>query len=135
MLQPKKTEWRKQRKVRVSGNETAGTTVAFGSIGLKAVGFARLTARQIEAARKAIVRCTARQGQLWIRVFPHTPVTRKPNEVRMGSGKGAVDFWCAPIRPGRVIFELGGVDEATARQAFTQASEKLPFACKIVTPI
>ena len=135
MLQPKKSEWRKRRKGRLSGAETRGTTPAFGSLALKALGFARLTARQIEAARKAIVRCTARQGQLWIRVFPDCPVTRKPNEVRMGSGKGNVEFYCAPVRPGRVIFELGGVDEAVARKAFAQAAEKLPFQCKIVVPV
>jgi large subunit ribosomal protein L16 len=133
MMQPKKTKWRKRRKGRLSGLENRAVAISFGSYALKATDFCHLKSNQIEAARKIIARATNRQGQLWIRVFPDWPVTRKPNEVRMGSGKGSVDHWCFRVRPGRIIFELDGVSLEVAQRAFALASEKLPFECKMIS--
>jgi large subunit ribosomal protein L16 len=133
MLQPKKLAWRKQRKGRITGNETRGTTLAFGEFGLKAIESERITARQIEAARRAISRQMKRQGKIFIRIFPDIPVTKKPAEVRMGSGKGSVEYYVFKVRPGRILFELQGVDEVVAREALRLASMKLPIKCKIVS--
>lgn len=133
MLQPKKVKWRKQRKGRITGQETRGTKLAFGEFGLKAIEADRITARQIEAARRAISRQMRRQGKIFIRVFPDIPVTKKPAEVRMGSGKGSVEYYVFKVRPGRVLFELVGVQESVAREALRLAAMKLPVKCKIVT--
>lgn len=127
MLQPKRTKFRKAHKGRIHGNAKGGTDLNFGSIGLKALSPERVTARQIEAARRAITRHIRRQGKLWIRIFPDTPVTKKPLEVRQGKGKGNVEYWVAQIQPGRIMFEIEGVDEALAREAFSLAAAKLPF--------
>lgn len=118
MLQPKRTKYRKQFKGRNRGLALVGNSVKFGEYGLKAVGRSRLTARQIEAARRAIARCVQRGGKIWIRIFPDKPITRKPLEVRMGSGKGSVEYWVALIQPGRILFEIEGVNEKEARDAF-----------------
>jgi large subunit ribosomal protein L16 len=133
MLQPKKLAWRKQRKGRITGNETRGTTLAFGEFGLKAMESERITARQIEAARRAISRQMKRQGKIFIRIFPDIPVTKKPAEVRMGSGKGSVEYYVFKVRPGRVLFELQGVEEEVAREALRLASMKLPIKCKVIS--
>ncbi len=135
MLQPKKTKFRKAHKGRIHGNAKGGTTLTFGSIGLKALAPDRVTARQIEAARRAITRHIRRQGQLWIRVFPDVPVSKKPLEVRQGKGKGSVEFWACRVKPGRVMFELGGVEHDLAREALERAAMKLPIATKIVTRV
>jgi large subunit ribosomal protein L16 len=135
MLQPKKLAWRKQRKGRITGNETRGTTLAFGEFGLKAIESERITARQIEAARRAISRQMKRQGKIFIRVFPDIPVTKKPAEVRMGSGKGSVEYYVFKVRPGRILFELQGVQEEVAREALRLASMKLPIKCKIISNV
>ncbi|MES2729151.1 MAG: 50S ribosomal protein L16 [Pseudomonadota bacterium] len=135
MLQPKKTKYRKQMKGRVAGNAKGGFTLAFGDFGLKAIAPDRITARQIEAARRAITRHLRRQGKLFIRVFPDVPISKKPLEVRMGSGKGSVEYWAARVKPGRIMFELNGVPEDMAREAFTLASAKLPIATKFVKRI
>lgn len=135
MLSPKKTKFRKQHKGRIHGVAKGGFTLAFGSFGLKALEPERITARQIEAARRSITRAMKRQGKLWIRVFPDVPVSSKPAEVRMGSGKGAPEFWVAKIKPGRVLFELDGVPAALAEHAFTLAAAKLPIKTKFVTRI
>lgn len=132
MLSPKKTKFRKAFKGRIHGNARSGTEVSFGTYGLKAVDPARITARQIEAARRAITRHMRRAGRLWIRIFPDVPVSRKPAEVRMGSGKGSPEFWVCRVKPGRVMFELNGVPEDVARVAFELASEKLPIGTKFV---
>ncbi len=126
MLQPKRTKYRKQQKGRNRGLAQVGNTVAFGDFGLKAVSRGRLTARQIEAARRAITRYVRRGGKIWIRVFPDLPVSRKPLEVRMGSGKGNVEYWVARIQPGRVLYEMEGVSEDVAREALRLAASKLP---------
>jgi large subunit ribosomal protein L16 len=126
MLQPKRTKYRKQQKGRNRGLAQVGSTVAFGDFGLKAVSRGRLTARQIEAARRAITRYVRRGGKVWIRVFPDLPVSRKPLEVRMGSGKGNVEYWVARIQPGRVLYEMEGVSEDVAREALRLAASKLP---------
>ncbi len=126
MLQPKRTKFRKQQKGRNRGLAQVGNTVAFGDYGLKAVSRGRLTARQIEAARRAITRYVRRGGKIWIRVFPDLPVSRKPLEVRMGSGKGNVEYWVARIQPGRVLYEMEGVSEEVAREALRLAASKLP---------
>ncbi|MCL5798902.1 MAG: 50S ribosomal protein L16 [Gammaproteobacteria bacterium] len=126
MLQPKRTKYRKQQKGRNRGLAQVGSTVAFGDFGLKAVSRGRLTARQIEAARRAITRYVRRGGKVWIRVFPDLPVSRKPLEVRMGSGKGNVEYWVARIQPGRVLYEMEGVSEEVAREALRLAASKLP---------
>ena len=127
MLQPKRTKYRKQMKGRNPGLATRGNTVAFGQFGLKATTRGPLSARQIEAARRAITRHVKRGGKIWIRVFPDTPITAKPLEVRQGSGKGNVDHWVAKIQPGRVLYEIEGVSEEIAREAFRLAAAKLPL--------
>src|SRR6202012_3023724 len=132
MLSPKRTKYRKAHKGRIRGVAQSGTTLNFGAFGLKALEPERITARQIEAARRAITRHIKRQGRLWIRIFPDVPVSSKPAEVRMGSGKGAPDFWVARVKPGLILFELDGVDGPTARGAFERAAEKLPIDVKIV---
>lgn len=135
MLQPKKTKYRKQFKGRISGNAKGGTDLNFGSHGLKALAPERITSRQIEAARRVLARMMKRQGRIWIRVFPDTPVTKKPLEVRMGSGKGSVELWVAKIKPGRVMFEIEGVAPEIAREALARAADKLPLDCKVIERI
>jgi large subunit ribosomal protein L16 len=125
MMQPKRTKYRKMHKGNLAGVAIRGSTVAFGDYGLKATGRARMTAREIEAARRAMTRYVKRGGQIWIRVFPDVPITQKPLEVRMGSGKGNVEYWVAKVTPGRMLFEIEGVPEATAREAFRLAAAKL----------
>lgn len=132
MLQPKRTKFRKAHKGRIHGNAPGGTSLNFGSYGLKAMAPERITARQIEAARRAITRHIKRQGRLWIRVFPDVPVSSKPAEVRMGSGKGSPEFWAARVKPGRILFELDGVAGDVARGAFERAAAKLPIKTKMV---
>ncbi|UQA61525.1 50S ribosomal protein L16 [Polyangium aurulentum] len=132
MLSPKRTKFRKMQKGRVRGVATTGSDVSFGDFGLQALEPARVTARQIEAARMAIQRHVKRAGKLWIRVFPDRPVTKKPLEVRMGGGKGAPEEWAAAVRPGRVMYEISGVTEDVAREAFRLAAHKLPMACKFI---
>ncbi len=131
MLQPKRTKFRKAFKGRNRGLAN-GTDVSFGQFGLKAVGRGRLTARQIEAARRAMTRHVKRQSQIWIRVFPDKPITSKPLEVRQGKGKGSVEYWVAQIQPGKVLYEMGGVPEALAREAFNLAARKLPIKTTFV---
>ena len=133
MLQPKRTKFRKQHKGRNRGLAQRGNKVSFGAIGLKAVERGQLTARQIEAARRAMTRHVKRGGKIWIRVFPDKPITSKPLEVRMGKGKGNVEYWVAQIQPGRMLYEMEGVDEEIAREAFELAAAKLPFKTTIVT--
>lgn len=133
MLQPKRTKFRKQFKGRNRGLAQRGNTVAFGEFGLKATDRCRLTARQIEAARRAMTRYVKRGGKVWIRVFPDKPVTAKPLEVRQGSGKGNVEFWVALVQPGTVLYEMEGVTEAIAREAFRLAASKLPVATTFVS--
>ena len=132
MLQPKKTKFRKAHKGRIKGNAKGGTTLNFGSYGLKALTAERITARQIEAARRAITRHMKGAGRVWIRIFPDVPVSKKPTEVRMGKGKGAPEFWACRVKPGRIIFEVDGIDEATARIALYKASTKLPIKTKFI---
>src|SRR6476619_3290055 len=132
MLQPKRTKYRKAHKGRIHGNAKGGTALNFGTYGLKAVDPERLTARQIEAARRAITRAMKRTGRVWIRIFPDVPVSAKPAEVRMGSGKGAPELWVARVKPGRIMFELDGVNDATAREALTLGAAKLPIKTRIV---
>lgn len=132
MLMPKRTKWRKQQRGRNRGKATRGVTVAFGEYGLQTLEAAHLTARQIEAARVAMTRHVKRGGKVWIRVFPDKPMTKKPAETRMGKGKGAPEFWVAPIKPGRVLFELAGVPAELAREAFDLAAHKLPVKTRIV---
>ena len=132
MLQPKRTKFRKQHKGRNRGLAQRGNTVAFGEYGLKATGRGRLTARQIEAARRAMTRYVKRGGKIWIRVFPDKPITKKPLEVRQGKGKGNVEYWVAQIQPGRMLYEMEGVTEDIAREAFRLAAAKLPFATTVV---
>ena len=127
MLQPKRTKFRKQMKGRNRGLAHRGSSISFGDYGLKALGRGRLTARQIEAARRALTRHVKRGGKIWIRVFPDKPITQKPLEVRQGKGKGNVEYWVAQIQPGRIMFEIEGVDEELAREAFGLAASKLPF--------
>ena len=133
MLQPKKTKYRKQFKGRIHGNAKGGFTLNFGSYGLKSVEPERVTARQIEAARRAITRQMKRQGRVWIRVFPDVPVTSKPAEVRMGSGKGAIDYWAARVAPGRILFEIDGVPDDVAREALRLGAAKLSVKTRVVT--
>jgi len=133
MLQPKRTKFRKQMKMRNAGMATRGADVSFGEFGLKATTRGRITARQIEAARRAISRHLKRGGKVWIRIFPDKPITQKPLEVRMGSGKGNVEYWVAQIQPGKVLYEIDGVPEALAREAFKLASAKLPVLTTFVT--
>ena len=132
MLQPKRTKFRKQMKGRNRGLAHRGSKVSFGEYGLKATGRGRITARQIESARRAMTRHIKRGGKIWIRVFPDKPITQKPLEVRQGKGKGSVEYWVAQIQPGRVMFEIEGVDEELAREAFSLASAKLPFETTFV---
>lgn len=132
MLQPSRTKYRKQQKGRNRGLAQRGNKVSFGEFGLKAVGRGRLTARQIESARRAMTRHVRRGGKVWIRVFPDKPITKKPLEVRQGKGKGAVEYWVAQIQPGRVLYEMEGVSEEVAKRAFTLASAKLPFKTAVV---
>jgi len=131
MLQPKRTKYRKQQKLRNKGIAHRGHTVDFGTFGLKATTGGRITNRQIEAARIAMTRYMKREGKVWIRIFPDKPITSKPAEVRMGKGKGALDYWVAQIKPGRVLFEMDGVPEDVAREALRLAAQKLPLMCKI----
>ena len=133
MLQPKRTKFRKAFKGRNTGVAKAGTALNFGSHGLKATEPERVTARQIEAARRAITRHMKRQGKVWIRVFPDLPVTKKPTEVRMGSGKGSPEFWACRVRPGRIMFEIDGVSHETATEALTLGAAKLPVKTRIIT--
>ena len=135
MLSPKKTKFRKQFKGRIHGMYKGGTALNFGSHGLKSVEPERITARQIEAARRAITRQMKRQGRVWIRIFPDLPVTDKPAEVRMGKGKGAVEYWAARVAPGRIMFEVDGVPDEIAREALRLGAAKLPVKTRIVTRI
>ncbi|MBT4906475.1 MAG: 50S ribosomal protein L16 [Rhodospirillaceae bacterium] len=132
MLSPKRTKYRKQHKGRIHGNAKGGTQLNFGAYGLKALAPARVTARQIEAARRAITRHIRRSGRVWIRIFPDVPVSTKPAEVRMGKGKGTPEFWVARVKPGRVMFELDGVPRDLAEKAFELASAKLPMDTKFI---
>ena len=132
MLSPKKVKYRKQQKGRNRGKAMRGNLLAFGDFGLQAVGNAHLTARQIEAARIAMTRHVKRGGKVWIRVFPDKPITKKPAETRMGKGKGSPEAWVAVIRPGRILFEMEGVDSATAREALRLAAHKLPVKTAVV---
>src|SRR5512139_1915622 len=132
MLQPKRTKYRKQFKGRNTGLAQRGSTVAFGEFGLKCTERARMTAREIEAARRAMARYVKRGGQIWVRVFPDVPVSKKPLEVRMGSGKGNVEYWVAKVQPGKVLFEMEGVPETAAREAFRLAGAKLSVATTFV---
>jgi large subunit ribosomal protein L16 len=135
MLQPKRTKFRKQFKGRISGVATSGNQLSFGAFGLKALEPERVTARQIEAARRAMTRHMKRAGRVWIRVFPDVPVSKKPTEVRMGKGKGAPEFWAAKVKPGRVMFEIDGVPVETAREALALAAAKLPIRTRFVQRI
>ena len=135
MLQPKRTKFRKQFKGRIHGLAKGGTNLDFGAFGLKAMEPDRVTARQIEAARRAITREMKRAGRVWIRVFPDLPVTSKPTEVRMGKGKGAVDYWAARVKPGRIMFEIDGVSEETAREALRLGAAKLSVKTRFVQRI
>ena len=132
MLQPKKTKFRKQFKGRIRGPSKGGTELNFGQFGLKALEPERVTARQIEAARRAITRQMKRQGRVWIRIFPDVPVSQKPTEVRMGSGKGAPEYWAARVAPGRIMFEIDGVPHETAKRAFELAAAKLPIKTRFI---
>ena len=132
MLQPKKTKFRKAFKGRIHGNAKGGTSLNFGSYGLKALEPERITARQIEAARRAISRAIKRQGRLWIRIFPDKPISKKPAEVRMGNGKGSPEYFVAEIVPGKVLYEMDGVQESLAREAFALAAAKLPIRTTFV---
>lgn len=133
MLQPKRTKFRKAHKGRIKGVAKGGFTLTFGGFGLKALEPERVTARQIEAARRAITRAMKRQGRVWIRIFPDVPVSTKPAEVRMGSGKGAPEFWVARVKPGRIMFEIDGVPVEVAREALDLGAAKLPIRTKMVT--
>ncbi|MBX8799449.1 MULTISPECIES: 50S ribosomal protein L16 [Pseudochrobactrum] len=135
MLQPKRTKFRKQFKGRIHGESKGGTDLNFGAFGLKAVEPERVTARQIEAARRAITRHMKRAGRVWIRIFPDLPVTSKPTEVRMGKGKGSVDYWACRVAPGRVMFELDGVSEDVAREALRLGAAKLPIKTRFIQRI
>ena len=132
MLQPKRTKFRKMHKGRIRGEAKGGSDLAFGTYGLKATEPERVTARQIEAARRAMTRHMKRQGRVWIRIFPDLPVTSKPIEVRMGKGKGSVDFWACKVKPGRVMFEIDGVNDAVAREALRLAAMKLPVKTRTI---
>lgn len=132
MLQPKKVRRRRVQKGRIKGLAHRGSTIAFGSFGIKALDMGRITSRQIEAARIAMTRYMKREGQVWIRIFPDTPITSKPAEVRMGKGKGALDHWVCKIKPGRILYELDGVSMETAKEALRLGAQKLPMKCKFV---
>ena len=133
MLQPKRTKYRKQMKGKNRGLASQGNKVSFGEYGLKATDRGRITARQIEAARKAMTRHIRREGKIWIRIFPDKPITKKPLEVRQGKGKGNVEYWVAQIQPGRILYEMSGVDENLAKEALKLAAAKLPIDTKFVT--
>tara|TARA_B100001248_G_C27205413_1_gene373236 strand:- start:283 stop:699 length:417 start_codon:yes stop_codon:yes gene_type:complete len=133
MLSPKRTKYRKAHKGRIHGNAKGGTTLNFGAFGLKAMQPDRITARQIEAARRAITRHIKRQGRVWIRVFPDVPVSQKPTEVRMGKGKGTPEYWACRIKPGRILFELDGINESLAKRAFELGAAKLPISTKFIS--
>jgi|SRR5258708_6489377 large subunit ribosomal protein L16 len=135
MLSPKRTKYRKAHKGRIHGTAKGGTTLAFGAFGLKAVEPERITARQIEAARRAITRHMKRVGKVWIRIFPDLPISRKPAEVRMGSGKGSPEYWVCRVHPGRILFELDGVSKELAKEAFTLAAAKLPVKTRIISRV
>ena len=135
MLQPKRTKFRKQFKGRIHGAAKGGFNLDFGQYGLKAMEPERVTARQIEAARRAITRAMKRVGRVWIRVFPDVPVSKKPTEVRMGKGKGAPEFWAAKVKPGRIMFEIDGVEEETAREALRLGAAKLPIKTRFIQRI
>ena len=132
MLQPKRTKFRKMHKMKMKGNAKRGDQLAFGSFGIKATQGCWVTARQIEAARVAITRFMKREGQVWIRIFPDKPITKKPAEVRMGKGKGAPELWVAPVKPGRILFEAEGVSMETAKEALRVAAQKLPIVTKFI---
>ncbi|MFD0987082.1 50S ribosomal protein L16 [Methyloligella solikamskensis] len=132
MLQPKRTKYRKVQKGRIRGNATGGTDLNFGTFGLKAQEPARITSRQIEAARRAMTRQMKRAGRVWIRIFPDTPISKKPTEVRMGKGKGSPEYWAAKVKPGRIMFEIDGVGEPVAREALRLAAAKLPIKTRLV---
>ena len=132
MLQPKRTKFRKLHKGRMKGNSQRGNQLAYGTFGIKTTDAAWITARQIEAARIAATRYMKREGQLWIKIFPDKPITQKPQEVRMGKGKGAVEYWAAPVTPGRILFEVGGVSFEVAKEALRLAAQKLPVQTKFV---
>lgn len=132
MLLPKKTKFRKHFKGRMKGVATSGNYIAFGEYGLQSIDMERITSRQIESARQAMTRHVKRGGKIWIRIFPHTPVTRKPQDVKMGSGKGSPEFFVAKIKPGTIMFEMAGVPEEQAREAMRLAAHKLPVRCKFV---
>ena len=132
MLSPKKTKFRKAHKGRIHGNAKGGFTLHFGSYGLKALTPERVTARQIESARRVVTKFIKRQGKLWIRIFPDLPVSQKPTEVRMGKGKGTPEYWAVRVKPGKIMFELAGVPEDIAKEAFIKASAKLPVKAKFV---
>ena len=133
MLQPKKTKYRKMQKGRMRGHETRGVSFEFGSYALKALEPGWITSRQIEAARRAMTREIKRGGNVWIKIFPDKPITEKPAETRMGSGKGSPEYWVAVVKPGRIMFEIAGVAEEVAREALRLAAHKLPVKCKIVS--
>jgi len=135
MLQPKRTKFRKAHKGRIKGTASSAITLAFGTFGLKAQEPARITARQIETARRAITRQMKRSGRVWIRVFPDVPVSKKPTEVRMGKGKGTPEFWVARVKPGRVMFEIDGVSDSVARESLRLAAAKLPLKTRVVARI
>ena len=135
MLQPKRTKFRKQHKGRIHGNSKGGTMLTFGSYGLKAMEPERITARQIEATRRAITRHMKRAGRVWIRIFPDVPISKKPTEVRMGKGKGSPEYWAARVAPGRVMFEIDGVNETIAREALRLGARKLPIKTRFVQRI
>ncbi|SDM06821.1 large subunit ribosomal protein L16 [Catalinimonas alkaloidigena] len=132
MLQPKRTKYRKQQKGRVRGIAQRGHNIAFGSFGIKSLETGWITSRQIEAARIAMTRAMKREGQVWVRIFPDKPITKKPAEVRMGKGKGAPEYWVARVKPGTILFESGGVDKALAQESLRLASQKLPLKTKFV---
>ncbi len=133
MLSPKRTKFRKQHKGRIHGEAKGGSDITFGQYGLKAIEPERITARQIEAARRALTRHMKRQGRVWIRIFPDVPVSKKPTEVRMGKGKGSVEYWAARVKPGRIMFEIDGVPEDIAMEGLRLAAMKLPVKCRYVT--
>jgi large subunit ribosomal protein L16 len=133
MLSPKRTKYRKAQKGRIHGKAYVGSSLVFGAYGLKAMAPARITARQIEATRRAITRYLKRTGRIWIRVFPDVPVSKKPAEVRMGKGKGTPEFWMCRVKPGRIMFEIGGVDRKQAEKAFELGAAKLPLRTRFVT--
>ncbi|MHA1550059.1 MAG: 50S ribosomal protein L16 [Alphaproteobacteria bacterium] len=135
MLLPKKTKFRKAFKGRIKGKAQTGARISFGSFGLKAMTPERVTSRQIEAARRAVTRFMKRQGKVWIRIFPDVPVSKKPAEVRMGKGKGAIEYWAARVKPGRIMFEVDGVSEEVAKEALALAAAKLPLKSKVVARI